>query len=136
MISGVYLGLASLVVKYSLKSSLYSNSFSPNLIILRPALIMKFFSRMGSMVGSISSSTPSNKKGFPNLIQFSNCFRKAPAPSLILQILKAASFLSLFLIHLTACSWGSIHKGHLEALVVRIPFYTDNSSEGNSSLAH
>ena len=75
MISGVYLGLLSLVVKYNLKSSENSNSFSPNLINFIPALIIKFFSKTGSIVGSSSSSTLSNKQGFPNLIQFSKGFK-------------------------------------------------------------
>ena len=29
-----------------------------------------------------------------------------------------------------------MQRGHLEALVVNIPFYTDNSSDGRPSLAH
>ena len=37
-------------------------SFSPNFKSLIPALIVKFFSKMVSRVGSNSSSTDSNKK--------------------------------------------------------------------------
>lgn len=31
-----------------------------------------------------------------------------------------------FLIQLAACSWGSMHSGHLVAFVDKIPFWTDN----------
>jgi len=71
-------------------------SFSPNFRSLMPALIVKFFSKMVSRVGSNSSSTASNKTGFPNLIAFSKGFKNAFAPSFILRTL--SSFSSLFLI--------------------------------------
>jgi len=88
------------VVKKSLKSLLYSNSLSPNLIILRPAFNVKFLSRIGSSVGSSDSSTDSNKTTLPNLIAFSSGFKKTPAPSLILRALR--SFSSFFLIQARA----------------------------------
>ena len=34
------------------------------------------------------------------------------------------------------CIWGSMHRGHLFARTVRIPFCTESSSEGSPSLAH
>jgi len=81
---------------------LYSISFSPNFNNLIPALLMKFFSKIGSKVGSSSSSTFSNNTGLPYLIAFSNGFKKTLAPSLMFKTF--SSFSSLFLIQKAAYS--------------------------------
>jgi len=83
---------------------------------------MKFFSKIGSIVGSSSSSTLSNRHGFPDLIQPSKLLRKTLAPSFKFNTLNYIFLDSLYLIQFTAYSWGSIHKGHLDDLVVKIPF--------------
>ena len=95
---------------------------------------MKFFSNIGSRVGSNSSYTDSNKTGLPYLIAFSKGFKKTPAPSLILRTLR--SFSTFFLIQFNAYNCGSIHNGHRLALTVKIPFYTLSSSDGNPYDAH
>lgn len=95
---------------------------------------MKFFSKIGSIVGSNSSSTFSKRQGNPNFMQFSNGFKNTFAPSFKLRTF--IYFSSLFLIQVTAYNYGSIHNGHLDALVVKIPFYIDNSSPGKVSDAH
>jgi len=134
MISGVYFGLLNFVVKNKEKSLLNSISFSPNFKNFTPARDTKFFSKIGSKVGSNSSSTDSNNTGLPYLIAFSKGFKNAPAPSFIFKTFN--SFSSLFLIHCKACNYGSIHKGHLLAFVVKIPFWTESSSLGKPWLAH
>lgn len=63
---------------------------------------MKFFSKIGSMVGSNSSSVFSNKQGFPNLMQFSKDFKNAVAPSFRFRTLNPGSFFSRSFIHVTA----------------------------------
>ena len=54
------------------------------------------------MQGASSSSTFSNRHGFPNLIQFSKFFKNTEAPSFIFSILNPISFSSRFLIQFTA----------------------------------
>jgi len=81
---------------------------------------MKFFSKIGSRVGSNSSSIFSNNIDYPYLIAPSKNLIKTPGPSLIFNTF--ISLLSFFLIQLTAYNYGSIHNGHLLALLVNIPF--------------
>jgi len=61
---------------------------------------MKFFSNIGSKVGSRVSSTLSNRITFPNFIAFSSGFRKTPAPSLMFRA--RISFSSRFFIQARA----------------------------------
>lgn len=63
----------------------------------------------------------------------SKCFKKSE--SLKDNIFKLL-FSSLRFIQWRACVCGSMHKGKREALIVRIPFWTDNSSGGNPSEFH
>lgn len=72
--------------------------------------------------------------GFPALIAFYKNLIKTAGPSFKFKTFNEFSY--FLLIQFTACNWGSIHKGHLLDLVVNIPFWTDNSSDGNYSDAH
>ena len=135
MISGVYFGLESLVVKQSLKLSLQSIKLSVNLIYFCPALSTKFFYNKGSIVGSNSSSMFQNKHAPPLLIVFQRSLMKELAPSFMFKTLKVGPSY-LFLIQLTACCWGSMQRGHLVAFMAKIPFWTDNQSDGSSYEAH
>ena len=45
-------------------------------------------------------------------------------------------FSSFFLIQFNACCWGSIQRGYLLQLVVRIPFWIDSSSGGRDFDVH
>mmetsp|Transcript_105792 Transcript_105792/g.304199 ORF Transcript_105792/g.304199 Transcript_105792/m.304199 type:complete len:307 (+) Transcript_105792:2350-3270(+) len=132
MTSGVYFGFISFVVIMSMKASFHSSWLSPNWIIFWPLTMVNLFSRMGSIIGSNSSSRFSNRNGLP--------YWMASSRNLMYSSLKvftvSGAFSSFFLIQLTICIWGSTHKGHRDDLVTRMPFCTQSSSLGKPLPAH
>lgn len=92
-----------------------------------------YFNKIGSSAGSKSSSIFSNRTGYPNLIAFSKVFKKLDSVSFVICRLLSEP---IFLIHLFAYPYGSITKGHLRQLNIKIPFSIDKSSAGRPCSYH
>jgi len=122
-----------LVVKKRRKRSSHSTFLSPSTTNFCAPSTVKFFSRMGSIIGSSSSSMASNRNGLPNCTASSRCFMKS---ELFMDLMVRLNFFSRSLIQPTACSCGSTHSGKREERVVRMPFCTECSSDGSPSAPH
>lgn len=108
---------------------------SPNLIYLMPPTLKTCLRRIGSKIGSRSSPTLSNRRGRPSLRAYSNLCTKFSASDgfnmINLDPVLLLSCISIFLIHLFACPYGSIMRGHLSPFCIMIPFSIENESAGS-----
>lgn len=106
---------------------LYGMSWSPNLNKYWAPFFCNCFPKTGYSEGSSYSSTFSINTIWPFLIAFYKIFRKLTSLNFVIW-----SFWSLliFLIHLLACPWGSIIRGHLRQLYINIPLSVDKESVG------
>ena len=100
-----------------------------------PPTLKICFSRIGSRIGSRSSPTLSNRRGRPSLMAYSNLYTKFSESDgfnmISLDPVLLLSCISIFLIHLFACPYGSIMRGHLRPLCIMIPFSIENESTGS-----
>jgi len=92
-----------------------------------------YFYNIGSNAGSNSSSTFSINTYYPNLIEFSNVFKKLVSLNLVTY--KLVSFPNA-LMNLFAYPCGSIINGHLLQLNMNIPLSIDKLSAGNPASYH
>mmetsp|Transcript_18457 Transcript_18457/g.48979 ORF Transcript_18457/g.48979 Transcript_18457/m.48979 type:complete len:296 (+) Transcript_18457:2555-3442(+) len=125
--SGVYLGLLSFVVIISTKLSFHSIWLSPRVMTFCPFKSTNRFSRMGSIMGSSSSSRFSKRKVLPYWIASSKNFVNSSLNVFTMSPL----FSSLRLIHCTICICGSTQRGQRADCVTRMPFCTQSSSLGS-----
>lgn len=88
---------------------------------------------MGSSPGSKNSLISSIKTGFPLDVANPKVLYKLRV--VCFSITNSLPF-SRFLIHLFACCYGSIIRGHLELLVANIPFSIDTVSVGSPFQFH
>ena len=118
------------------KLSSQSTSLSPSTIVFAPVVSFTtmFFSRTGSITGSMYSSKFSNRNGSPYCTASSSCFRKSESLNVI--TLPSSFLPSRRLIQFTACICGSMHSANRDARVVRMPFCTLSSSLGSPSEDH
>ena len=102
---------------------------SPSLICFSPpSLINSECKRIGSIAGSIASSTSQMSTGRPFLTAPMISLNNVGGPNFLIC---KFSFLSMFFIHLLAYSCGSIHRPHLSAFIVKIPFWSEVLSDGS-----
>mmetsp|Transcript_23307 Transcript_23307/g.88389 ORF Transcript_23307/g.88389 Transcript_23307/m.88389 type:complete len:268 (+) Transcript_23307:3011-3814(+) len=103
-------------------------ALSPSLIIVCAPSLKVFCSRMGSIIGSSSSSTLSKRNGWPYCTAISRWRMKSESRNVAF-----LSPVSRREIQPTACCWGSMHSGKREARVVKMPFITEWESAGRPS---
>lgn len=108
-------------------------SLSPSLRIICAPFLTICFNKIGSRAGSRISSMFSSRTGYPNRIEFSKVFKKFGSVNFVVCILFSAP---KFFIHLLAYPWGSIIRGHLLQLKMKIPFSIDNLSAGRPYSCH
>lgn len=89
---------------------------------------MSCFPKIGYREGSSSSSMFYIKTVWPFLMAFSRILRKLGSESLVTCICWS---LYILLIHLFACPCGSMIKGHLLQLKIKIPLSVDKVSVGS-----